>query len=650
MSSKIQNNYDIKKVFKDNISSKYIQDSVFDNFDISDLLKKDLYIPKTDLSHFLYKKYLNNSNLASTSTDDNSQPEKIQDEIVAEINNSNHFNIELEKLVLTFKNGYEVPFIDLYKPIKLIGQGHFGLVLSVIHIETNKKMAVKIIKKKKYSDDYYLLETKFLQKLNHERIIKLYDVVNTTKFLFIFTELCEGGSLKDFIISRYNNPNNNYFMKDSECATIIKNIIQGVEYLSNNGIIHRDLKPENIMFRKENDINSLVLCDFGLAGEIIGNNLIESKCGTLIFMAPEIIMNRKYDSLVDIWAIGIIMFILESGGSHPVYVNSMNSKNFIEFIKNKNKINFPDFFPSVARNFFLKLCKYDPFFRYNVNKALNHPWIIRVNHKIPLTVIEDIEKQDKIKNFKNMLITFIFLKQFKKSFKKHKNHEKIPSIKSSKTINKKRYILNNDYNSNNINNINIHNNNKLNTPLLKLDKYNYNYYLNNIKEEANAIPNNNLPILQNPLPREIMHKMYTSKSTKSISCFRQKIKPNDLFGVGEKKNKLQKIKCNRRYLKDIERNKSQKDIFIQRNRKSSNEILKEYNSLIKIHPAFEKRNNLLKFEKCGKKLRLLSSKNLKDEIGILKKIDFISPKLGCHIVPNDKILKPFIPNLRESIK
>ena len=597
-----------------------------------------MYIPKTDLSHFLYKKDINNSNLTSTSTDDISQPDKIQDEIITEINNTNHFNIELEKLILTFKNGYEVPFINLYKPIKLIGQGHFGMVLSVIYIETNKKMAVKIIKKKKYSDEYYLLETKFLKKLNHERIIKLYNVVNTTKYLFIFTELCEGGSLKDFVISRYNS-NNNYFMKDSECATIIKNIIQGVEYLSNNGIIHRDLKPENIMFRKENDINSLVLCDFGLAGEIIGNNLIESKCGTLIFMAPEIIMNRRYDSLVDIWSIGIIMFILESGGRHPIYNNSMNSKNFIEFIKNKNKIKFPDFFPSVARNFFLKLCKYDPFFRYNVNKALNHPWIIRVNHKIPLTVIEDIEKEDKIKNFKNMLVTFVFLKQLKKSFKKH---EKIKSIKSSKTINKKKYILNNDYNIN----INTHNNNnKLNTPFLKLDKYNY--YPSYLKEESNA--GQNLPILQKPLSREIINKMYSSKSTKSISCFRQKIKPNNLFTVDEKKNKLQKIKCNKRYIKDIDKNKSQKDIFIQRNIKNNNDILKEYNSLIKIHPAFEKRNNFLKFEKCGKKLRLLSSRNLKDENEILKKIPYNSPKLGCNIMTNDKIVKSLFTNLRESI-
>ena len=169
-------------------------------------------------------------------------------------------------------------------------------------------MKVKIIKKKNFSDEYYLSETKILNKLNHERIIKLYDVVDTQNYLFIFTELCSGGSLKDYIISKYNS-NVNYFMKDSEVSLIIKNIMEGVGYLANNGIIHRDLKPENIMFRKENDINSLVLCDFGLAKENIGNSFLEKKCGTLIFMAPEVIMRRPYDSLVDIWSIGIIMYI-----------------------------------------------------------------------------------------------------------------------------------------------------------------------------------------------------------------------------------------------------------------------------------------------------------------------------------------------------
>ena len=603
MSLNVENNN--FKIFKSNrriTSSRYTKDNVFDNFDISDLLKKDLYIPKTNLINFLYKNEINSQNLTLQSTFNTSQQEKYHEEIISEINNSNHFNIDVDELILTFKNGYKIPFTNLYKPIKLIGQGHFGLVLSVTHIETNKKMAVKIIKKKKISDDYYLLETKLLKKLNHERIIKLYDVINTKKYLFIFTELCEGGSLKDFIISKYNS-SNNYFMKDSECATIIRNIIQGVEYLANNGIIHRDLKPENIMLRKENDINSLVLCDFGLAGEILGNNFIENKCGTLIFMAPEVIMNRPYDSLVDIWSVGIIMYILESGGSHPIYNKSMNSEAFIEFINNKNKINFPDFFPTIARNFFLKLCKYDPFFRYNVNKALHHPWIIRVNHKIPLTIIEDIEKENKIKNFKNMLISFIFIKQFEKLFPKNKikknNHNKIIE-------NRKLMFINNDF--------------KLNSPLIKLNKFSI-FYNNNNKENSKHI--NNLPLIKRPLSREILNKMFISKSTKDINDFKNNINLQNLFIIEERKNQLKKFHL--KNIKDRTRNNSQKEIFVKGNIKNSIDILKEHNSLNKIHSSIDKKCNIFKFESKGKKIKLNLIKD-ENEYQVLKKISFNSPK------------------------
>ena len=618
------NNFNTFKSNKRITSSRYTKDNVFDNFDISDLLKKDLYIPKTNLINFLYKNEINSQNLTLQSTFNTSQQEKYHEEIISEINNSNHFNIDVDELILTFKNGYKIPFTNLYKPIKLIGQGHFGLVLSVTHIETNKKMAVKIIKKKKISDDYYLLETKLLKKLNHERIIKLYDVINTKKYLFIFTELCEGGSLKDFIISKYNS-SNNYFMKDSECATIIRNIIQGVEYLANNGIIHRDLKPENIMLRKENDINSLVLCDFGLAGEILGNNFIENKCGTLIFMAPEVIMNRPYDSLVDIWSVGIIMYILESGGSHPIYNKSMNSEAFIKFINNKNKINFPDFFPTIARNFFLKLCKYDPFFRYNVNKALHHPWIIRVNHKIPLTVIEDIEKENKIKNFKNMLISFIFIKQFEKLFPKNKikknNHNKIIE-------NRKLMFINNDF--------------KLNSPLIKLNKFSI-FYNNNNKENSKHI--NNLPLIKRPLSREILNKMFISKSTKDINDFKNNINLQNLFIIEERKNQLKKFHL--KNIKDRTRNNSQKEIFVKGNIKNSIDILKEHNSLNKIHSSIDKKCNIFKFESKGKKIKLNLIKD-ENEYQVLKKISFNSPKSTINLMTNEIVFKSF--NTKSPIK
>ena len=595
----------------------YAKDNVFDNFDITDLIKKDLLIPKTDLQHFIYKKDINNSNISSTSTNDASQLDKDQEEIISEINNNNHFNIEIEKLTLIYKNGYEVPFINMYTPIKLIGQGHFGLVLSVVHNETNQKMAVKIIQKKNFSDEYYLTETQLLNKLNHERVIKLYDVVDTEEYLFIFTELCQGGSLKDYIISKYNS-NQNYFMKDSECSKIIKNIMQGVEYLTNNGIIHRDLKPENIMFRKENDINSLVLCDFGLAKENPGNSFLETKCGTLIFMAPEVILNRPYDSLVDIWSLGIIMYILESGGSHPFYNSSINSKIYIDLIKNKSRINFPDFFPTIARNFFLKLCKYEPFFRYNITRALNHPWIERINRKIPLTVFEDVERENKIKNFKNMLASFICLRQLKMFFRKNNKNKTCRTTKTKCSLLYKY---------------------KLMSPILNLDKqiFNFNNIKDNIKpkEEATKEGTTNLPSIFHSLsPRaRAKNKLFSAKYLKSINIAKPEIKPRNLFNKGEKNNNINKFRLHLDKLK-------QKNFLYKRKNSCVKSLSLNYdlnleqNSSNKFDASFDKNKKYLK-EKV-KKFRLYSSIKINPNKNFLKKISFFSPRIADAVFDNNE--------------
>ena len=607
----------MKENVKDKINNikMYTKDNVFDNFDISDLLNKDLLIPKTELKNFLYKKDLNNSNITSTSTNDISQSDKSQDEIISEINNSNYFNIEIEKLILTYQNGYEVPFIDKYQPIKLIGQGHFGLVLSVLDKKLNIKMAVKIIKKKSFSDEYYLSETHLLNKLHNNHIIKLYDVVDTSHYLFIFTELCLGGSLKDYIISKYNS-NNNYFMKDSECSLIIKNIMEGVKYLANNGIIHRDLKPENIMFRKENDINSLVLCDFGLAKQTIGNNFLESKCGTLIFMAPEVIMNRPYDSLVDIWSIGIIMYILESGGSHPLY-NSAYSTNFVQLIKNKKKINFPDFFPSIARNFFMKLCKYETFFRYNINKALNHPWIIRTNRKIPLTIIENYEKESKIKNFKNMMLSFIYLKQLKYLFKKINRSR-------SKTIKAKSRLL---YKY------------KLMSPIFNLDKNIFN--INNIKENSIKENETNLPPILKPLLPNLKNKIFTAKSNKLLNILNKDLKPINLFNKENKNNNINKLKYNGEFIKKKNRTYRLNNSSIKIHN-LKNDCCLEQNSFNK-NSSFIEKNLKYYNDKENNKYRIYSSKKKFSRMNFMKKISSLSPKIGdVSLEKKEQIIKSFI--------
>ena len=203
------------------------------------------------------------------------------------------------------------------------------------------------------------------------------------------------------------------------------------------------MKPENIMFKKKDDLNSLVICDLGIAGELKNlYSFMDSKCGTLTFMAPEIIMDRQYDNLVDIWSIGIIMYILESGGIHPLLYNPKTKGEYIEDIKLKKDFFFPKHFPLVARNIFLKMCKYEPCFRYDVTKSLNHPWITRENKNIPLTVIEDLKKEEKIITFKEMLLSMIFLKEFKEilNFKtieeENENRNKSDRIKRKLNIKK----------------------------------------------------------------------------------------------------------------------------------------------------------------------------------------------------------------------
>ena len=415
-----------------NSNNDYIRDCVFDKFDISDLLNNDLLIQKVPLDKFFYQREIQKLTNSSKNTQISTSLEESSEEIFSKIN-QNNFGIKVDELILTFPNDYKVPFIDLYTPIDLIGQGGFGIVLSVYDIKKKKKIAVKIISKNEHKEEFYLIEAELLKKLNHEKILKFHDVINNEKYLFIFTDLCEGGSLKDLIISRYNSKDD-FFMKDSECSLIIKNLLEGIEYLSQNGVIHRDLKPENIMFKNINDLNSLVICDLGIAGELKNIfSFMDDKCGTLTFMAPEILMDRPYDNLVDIWSTGIIMYILESGGSHPLLDKPKTRKKYMEEIKSKKQFFFPKNFPIIARNLFLKMCKYEPCFRYDVNKSLNHPWITRENKNIPLTVIDNLLKTDKIMTFKEMLITMIFLSHYKNMY----THHLIEVIKENELMKRK---------------------------------------------------------------------------------------------------------------------------------------------------------------------------------------------------------------------
>ena len=383
----------------------YNKDTVFDSINLKDYLKAPIYIQKTSKEKFIYYQDLIQENENRNISTRNKETEQ---ELYNEINN-NPFDLNIE----TLKINHKINFIDLYKPLKYIGKGSFGLVISVKQIATGQIFAAKIIKK---TDPKSNQEEKIIKYLNHPRIIKLHEVINLENYLILLMDLMEGGSLKDFIINKYisnkkNNKNENYFITDEESSIIIKNILEGLNYIHKMGIIHRDLKPENIMFKKPLDINSLTICDFGISDDISNEDI----CGTTIYMSPEMLKERFYDNLTDIYACGIILYILESGGQHPFFYYNISRNQYINKVLKNEKWNFPNYFPNLARNLFMKLCKFEPSYRYSSSKGLKHPWICRNidNEKIPLNLFESFEKIDKIKNFKGMISSLLFFNMFK---------------------------------------------------------------------------------------------------------------------------------------------------------------------------------------------------------------------------------------------
>ena len=443
----------------------YTIDNVFDIIDIEECLSKDKLIPKIPLDLFLYERNINESK--------NTNQELVKDQLKAslilkhfnptnidfELLNKNPFNINFKELQIEYPNGYTILFVSEYYPIEIIGYGAFGLVISAIEIESQEKCAVKIIDKSNIplSENIDVMNNKFniLQKLENHRILKIYKVLETSNYFFIFMELLEGGSLRDLILRRYINKNINYLFKESECSLIMKGVLEALNYLHKNKIIHRDIKPENIMFKTKDDLSSVILCDFGLLYHLsLSEDLIQGTCGTTIYMSPEIIKNRKYDYLVDSYAAGFVLYLITSGGKHPFYNYKMTRDEYIEIILKKENYNFISGMPLLARNLFLKLCKYDPFFRYECNKALKHPFITRnPNDKIPLMLVDEYERKDKIKQFKALLSCTILFNTAKNLFNL--------SIKK-KITNKNVNNDNNINNNNNINNININNINNIN--------------------------------------------------------------------------------------------------------------------------------------------------------------------------------------------
>ena len=199
---------------------------------------------------------------------------------------------------------------EIYLREKALGQGSFGTVYLVKHLQLQRYFAMKVIKKKTKSpteEESLMNEINILRKLDHPNILKITDFYNLKNEYNIITEYCQEGELFDEI--KANAP-----FSEALTAWYMRQILQAVCYCHGCHIVHRDLKPENILIvkRAKNGFHHIKIIDFGTAKVFNKEKREHALIGSAYYIAPEVI-SRNYTEKCDIWSCGIIMYILLTG-------------------------------------------------------------------------------------------------------------------------------------------------------------------------------------------------------------------------------------------------------------------------------------------------------------------------------------------------
>ena len=228
-------------------------------------------------------------------------------EIEEESSDKNQVNIKKE----TFVNIGRA-LRDCYEFTKNLGKGGYGKVFQVRNKKTGQLYACKKLSKLNVNNLIkFRREINILVKMDHPNIIKLYDVFESQNSLYLIMEECHGGELFDRILKRIES---NEMYSEKEACEIIQQVMSAIEYCHKQGIVHRDLKPENLLYLREGPElnNPLKIIDFGLSQEININKILSSKVGTAYYVSPEILQG-KYSEKCDVWAAGVILYVLLSG-------------------------------------------------------------------------------------------------------------------------------------------------------------------------------------------------------------------------------------------------------------------------------------------------------------------------------------------------
>ncbi|KAM9308409.1 serine/threonine-protein kinase H2 [Gastrophryne carolinensis] len=282
-------------------------------------------------------------------------------------------NVEVRRnQVARYRAKFDPRVTARYDIKALIGRGSFSRVVRVEHRATRQPFAIKMIETRaKEGKEVCESELNILRRVSHHNIIQLIEVFEAQDRVYMVMELATGGELFDRIIAKGS-------FTERDATKVLQMVLDGINYLHGLGITHRDLKPENLLYYHPGADSKILVTDFGLANSGNGKGgdwSMRTICGTPEYIAPEIILRKPYSNAVDMWALGVITYILLSG-SMP-FEDENRTRLYRLILKGKYSY-VGDPWPNVsnlAKDFVDRLLTVDSKGRLTASAALQHPWI-----------------------------------------------------------------------------------------------------------------------------------------------------------------------------------------------------------------------------------------------------------------------------------
>ena len=247
-----------------------------------------------------------------------------------------------------------------------LGKGAFSCVKLAKHAETNFFYAVKIIDKKRIDSPAlkkkFESEVRILQQLNHPNIVELYDLLSDNEKIYVVMEFCGGGELFEYILDRGH-------LTEAEARPLMREILQGLQYVHSFGIAHRDLKPENLLFGDDGEVK---ISDFGFSRFVDDRGMAQTPCGSPCYASPEVLSGKPYDARKsDIWSAGVVCYAMLTG---KLPWTQRNQAALFQQIR-QGGYNVPNFLSPLCQDFISKLMEVNDKKRPTAEQALEHPWI-----------------------------------------------------------------------------------------------------------------------------------------------------------------------------------------------------------------------------------------------------------------------------------